>query len=167
MPAVKLVDPAQSQELAELEQKARKENHFFRGMAHRAEALRAFVPLYGAIMRPGSVERRVKELAYLTASYANECPYCTAAHIAAGRKAGITDAELEALQTQQDHTFSEVERAVIRYARELTQTAAAHESRPALQEHFSDEQIVELTLVVAMANFTNRFNNGLGILPES
>jgi len=25
---------------------------------------------------------------------------------------------------------------------------------------------VEITLVAAMANFTNRFNNGLGILPD-
>jgi alkylhydroperoxidase family enzyme len=32
-------------------------------------------------------------------------------------------------------------------------------------QHFTHEQIVEITLVAAMANFTNRFNNGLEILP--
>jgi alkylhydroperoxidase family enzyme len=36
-------------------------------------------------------------------------------------------------------------------------------TREHLREHFSEEQLVELTLVVAMANFTNRFNNGLNI----
>lgn len=164
---IKLVEPAQNEYLAELEQKSRRENHFFRTMAHRPEALKSFVPLYGSIMGPGSVERRLKELAYLATSYANECAYCTAAHVATGRKAGITEEELKALQTEQDHGFTPLEKAVIHYARELTRTADADESRDALYEQFTDEQIVELTLVVAMANFTNRFNNGLGLQPEA
>ncbi|MBM3775445.1 MAG: peroxidase-related enzyme [Acidobacteria bacterium] len=164
--AIRLVAPAENEYLAELERKSKRENHFFRTMANRPEVLRAFVPLYGAIMGQGSVERRIKELVYLAASYANECAYCTAAHTAAGRKAGITGDELRALQTEQDHSFSPREKAAIQYARELTQMAAAEESRDALYEHFDDEQIVELTLVAAMANFTNRFNNGLGLKPE-
>ena len=35
-----------------------------------------------------------------------------------------------------------------------------------MEQHFTGEQIVEITLVIAMSNFTNRFNNGLNILPE-
>jgi alkylhydroperoxidase family enzyme len=73
---------------------------------------------------------------------------------------------IDTLQTEQDRAFSEPERAAILYARELTQTAAADDSRAALAEHFSDEQIVEITLVAAMANFTNRFNNGLQVQTE-
>jgi alkylhydroperoxidase family enzyme len=49
----------------------------------------------------------------------------------------------------------------------LTQQATADDSRAAMREHYSDEQIVEITLVAAMANFTNRFNNGLQIVPEA
>ena len=164
--AIKTVDPAQNEFLASLEAKARQPSAFFRAMAHRPEVLKNFVPLYGAIMGPGAIERRLKELIYLTCSYANECAFCTAAHVAGGRKAGITEEEMRALQTAQDHEFSSAERAVIAYARELTQDAAADSSRAALFEHFNDEQVVEITLVAAMANFTNRFNNGLGIMPE-
>ena len=43
----------------------------------------------------------------------------------------------------------------------MTRNADADDTRDALLEHFNDEQIVEITLVAAMANFTNRFNNGL------
>ncbi len=161
-----MVEPAQNEFLAGLEAKSKKPSPFFRAMAHRADALKNFVPFYGAIMGPGSVERRVKELVYLTCSYANECAFCTAAHVAGGKKAGITEDELRALQTEQDHGFASNERAAILYARELTQSAAADESRDALLQHFNDEQVVEITLVAAMANFTNRFNNGLNILPE-
>lgn len=162
-----MVDPAQNEFLASIEGKGKRENHFFRVMANRPEVLKSFVPLYGSIMGPGSVDKRIKELVYLTCSYANECAYCTAAHVATARKADISEDELRALQTVQDHGFSEAERAAIRYARELTQTADAPESRGELQKHFTDEQIVEITLTAAMANFTNRFNNGLQIRPET
>ncbi|HEY1337875.1 MAG TPA: carboxymuconolactone decarboxylase family protein [Bryobacteraceae bacterium] len=164
--AIKMADPAQNEFLASLEAKSKRASHFFRTMANRPEVLKSFVPLYGAIMGPGSVDRRVKELVYLASSYANECAYCTAAHVASGKKAGITDDEMRAIQTEQDHGFSEPERAAIQYARELTQTAAADDTREPLAAHFNDEQIVEITLVAAMANFTNRFNTGLGVMPE-
>jgi alkylhydroperoxidase family enzyme len=58
------------------------------------------------------------------------------------------------------------ERAAIQYARELTRTADGAQTRDALNEHYNNEQIVEITLVAAIANFTNRLNNGLRLLPE-
>jgi uncharacterized peroxidase-related enzyme len=165
--AIKLVEPDRNEFLASLESKAKKPNAFLRAMANRPEVLKAFVPFYASIVGPGSVDRRVKELVYLTCAYTNQCAFCTATHVAGGKKAGITDAELRALQSAHDGQFSDPERAAIRYARELTQKAAAPESRAALLEHFSDEQVVEITLVAAMANFTNRFNNGLSVMPEA
>jgi len=165
--AIKMVDPSQDEFLANLESKAKRPNHFFRTMANRPEVLKTFVPFYGAVVGPGSVERRVKELVYLTCSYANHCAYCTAAHIASGKKAGVSDEEMQALQKETDDGFSAAERAAIRYARELTRKADAPGSREELLAHFTEEQVVELTLVAAMANFTNRFNNGLTLQPES
>jgi alkylhydroperoxidase family enzyme len=35
-----------------------------------------------------------------------------------------------------------------------------------LRKFFGEEQIVELTLVICMANFTNRFNDGLQLQPD-
>jgi uncharacterized peroxidase-related enzyme len=164
--AINLVEPAQNEFLAGLEKRSNSANHFFRTMANRPEVLKNFVPLYGAIMGPGAVDRRTKELVYLTVSYSNKCAYCTAAHIASGRKAGVSEDEMRALESEQDSGFSGPERAAIQYARELTRTADAAQTRAALNEHFNDEQIVEITLIAAMANFTNRFNNGLDLLPE-
>jgi len=164
--AIKLVEPAQNEFLADLEKRANRPNHFFRTMANRPEVLKNFVPLYGAIMGSGPVDRRTKELVYLTVSYTNKCAYCTAAHVASGRKGGVSDDEMKALQTAQDGGFTPSERAAIQYARELTRTADGAQTRAALDEFYSSEQIVEITLIAAMANFTNRFNNGLDLLPE-
>lgn len=164
--AVKMADPAQNEFLASLEAKGKRANHFFRMMANRPKVLETFVPLYGAVVGPGTVDRRIKELVYLTCSYANRCAYCTAAHVASGGKAGITGEEMQAVQAEQDAGFTGPERAAIQYARELTRTADAGATREALLQHFNGEQVVEITLVAAMANFTNRFNNGLQLQPE-
>ena len=165
-PAIKLVEPPQNEFLANLEARSKTANPFFRAMAHRPEVLKAFVPLYTAVVGPGSVERRIKTLVYLACSYANECPFCIQSNLPGARKAGITEDEIQAVKTEQDHLFSEPERAAIAYARELTQMAEAEESRGGLLQHFTNEQVVEITLVICISNFTNRFNNGLAILPE-
>lgn len=164
--AIKHVEPAQDEFLAGLEKRANRPNHFFRTMANRPEGLKNFVPFYGSIMGPGSVDRRTKELVYLTVSYANQCAYCTAAHVASGRKAGVTEDEMSALKAGQNGGFSAPEQAAINYARELTRTADGAQTRAALNQFYNDEQIVELTLIAALANFTNRFNNGLDLQPE-
>jgi uncharacterized peroxidase-related enzyme len=164
--AIKLVEPAQNEFLASLEAKSKKVNPFFRAMAHRPDVLKNFVPLYSSILGPGSVERRIKSLVYMACSYVNECAFCIAANAAGAHKAGISEAEVRAVQVEQDHDFSLAEQAAIQYARELTRTADADDTRAALAEHFSSEQIVEITLVAAVANFTNRFCNGLVIEPE-
>jgi len=163
--AIKRVEPAENEFLAGLEAKTKQPSPFFRVMANRPEVLKNFPPLYGAIMGPGSVDRRLKEAVYLAVSFANRCAFCTAAHLAGGKRSGLTDDEIGAVREESDAGFGESERAALSYARELARTANATASRDELRAHFSDEQIVEITLVAAMANFTNRFNNGLDIQP--
>ena len=49
--------------------------HIFGVMAHRPGALKAFLPLYGAVMNEGTVEPKYKELVYLKTSLLNGCEY--------------------------------------------------------------------------------------------
>ncbi len=65
--------------------------------------------------------------------------------------------------------FDEKEKAVILYSDRVTRAAGAGLRDGALEElrkHFSEDQIVELALVICTANFTNRFNNGLRLEPD-
>ncbi|MBI2955895.1 MAG: hypothetical protein HYY26_01150 [Acidobacteria bacterium] len=50
----------------------------------------------------------------------------------------------------------------------MTRGAAALRERALeeLREFYTEEQIVELTLVVAVANLTNRFNDALQVEPD-
>jgi len=57
---------------------------------------------------------------------------------------------------------------VILYADRVTRGAAPMRegTLEELSKHFDEAQIVELTLVVAVANFTNRVNDALQTVPD-
>lgn len=59
----------------DLRQKFGKMPNIFAAMAHRPNALKSLLGLYGAIMGEGSVEPKLKELAYLKTSIVNGCEY--------------------------------------------------------------------------------------------
>lgn len=81
----------------------------------------------------------------------------------------MTDEHIRALTFyERSPAFDDKEKAVVLHAERLTRGAAAVRdgSLQDLRRHFSEDQIVELTLVVCAANFTNRFNDGLRVEPD-
>jgi uncharacterized peroxidase-related enzyme len=142
---------------------------FFGTMARVPEALATFVPFYTSVIEGGTVERKYKELAYLKTSLINGCEYCFRAHSASGKKNGVTDEQIKALAFfLRSPAFDAQERAVLLYAERVTRGASAIRP-PALDElkrYFNDDQIVELTLTISIANLTNRFNDALLNTPD-
>ena len=94
--ALKGIEPALNPVLVELEKKTGP-NHFYRIMAHRPEAMQAFMAFYKSVMGPGVLERRLKEMIYLAVSMSNQCDYCVASHTAGARSKGMTDEQLKEL----------------------------------------------------------------------
>lgn len=91
------------------------------------------------------------------------------AHSASAKRVGVSDEQIKALSFyHRSNAFDEKEKAVILYAERITRGAAAMRegSLAELQKHFTNEQIVELTLTVCVANFTNRFNDALLSMPD-
>ncbi len=64
--------------------------------------------------------------------------------------------------------YDEKEKAVINYADLVTRGAAASSEAvlEAIGKHFSDDEIVELTLMICLANFNNRFDLALLVDPD-
>jgi alkylhydroperoxidase family enzyme len=64
--------------------------------------------------------------------------------------------------------FDEKDKATILYAERVTRGAAASrgESLQQLRQFYDEGQIVELTLVICLANFTNRFSDALRYVPD-
>jgi alkylhydroperoxidase family enzyme len=64
--------------------------------------------------------------------------------------------------------FDEKDKLVIHFADQVTRGAATvrDPQLAELKRHFSDEQLVELTATISVANFTNRINDALLSLPD-
>jgi uncharacterized peroxidase-related enzyme len=143
--------------------------NFYSAMAHHAEALKNFLPFYASILTKGSVEAQAKELVYLKTSMLNQCRYCIRAHTAAAKRVGLTDRQIKALPDYRgSDAFDEKEKTILDFAASVTRGAIAGQEtvNDRLKRYFSDRQIVELTLTICMANFTNRFNNALELEPD-
>jgi uncharacterized peroxidase-related enzyme len=161
---IKGVEPAQNPVLAAIENKSGP-NNFLRVMARRPEAMEAFSRFYGALMGPTALlDRRLREMIYLAVSFVNECSYCATHHTKSALTTGLSANEVREIEVENNQHFSPREQAALHYARELTRTASVGDDiRYRVQELFSTDEFVELTMIVGLANFTNRFNNGLAV----
>lgn len=79
----------------------------------------------------------------------------------------MTDEQIAALKEpggqRREEIFTGEERAVLRFTDLLRSYPGNIDAGDldALGEHFNEEQVVELVLVIATANWTNRVNDGL------
>ena len=80
----------------------------------------------------------------------------------------MTEEQIKALPFYRvSKLFDEKEKATILYAERITRGAAAIRSGTLeeLRKYYSEDQIVELTLVICVANFTHRFKDALQVWP--
>jgi alkylhydroperoxidase family enzyme len=64
--------------------------------------------------------------------------------------------------------FDDLERLVLRYAEQMTTRVQVDAALvDALKKRLTPQQLVQLTLSIAAANFTNRFNEALGTEREA
>ena len=64
--------------------------------------------------------------------------------------------------------MDEKDKATLLYAERVTRGASGLRERALeeLSKYFTEDQIVELTLVICLANFTNRFNDAMQLQPD-
>ena len=110
----------------------------------------------------GIVETRVSQI--------NGCLYCVDLHTIQARDAGVSQQKLDCLTVWREAPFfSDAERAALAWAESVTlmpQTGAPDDVYTELGAHFSDEQIVDLTLIIAQMNAWNRLAGSFRQLPE-
>lgn len=81
----------------------------------------------------------------------------------------MTNQQIEDLRFYQNsQAYDEKERATIRFADLVTRGAAAIDESVLswLGTYYSDSEIVELVMVIGLANLVNRFNDTLQIQPD-
>jgi uncharacterized peroxidase-related enzyme len=131
-------------------------------VAHRPEVLKTFLPFYATVGR--SLDRRLYEMVYIRVSMINDCRYCLQHHLAASKRVGLTREDWQHLRDGQHGNFSEKEEAALDFAEKLTRDpqSIADGDIQSLKLHFSEAEIVDLDLLIGLANLTNRFTDPLG-----
>jgi uncharacterized peroxidase-related enzyme len=138
-------------------------------MAHWPALLQAMAPLVGVVYSPGRVPMELKRLAAMVASAAAGCQYCVAHNALGLEQDGVSPEKQAAVWEFDTHpAFTPGERAALGYARAAAQVPAAvtDEGFAQLRDHFDDRPILELTAVIALFGFLNRWNASLGTALE-
>ncbi len=122
-------------------------------------AYRAMAQLEQYVKNSG-LELSLIELVKLRASQINECAFCIDMHTKDARAAGESEQRLYLLSAWREAPFySERERAALEWTEALTLIADNHvpdDVYERVRAHFTDEELVNLTLAVATINSWNR-----------
>ncbi len=84
-------------------------------------------------------------------------------------KRGGSDARLEDLaKFRESEYFTEKEKAALEYAETMTysERKVTDELFKKLTSHYNDDEIVELTGLIAFQNLSSKFNSALDIAPQ-
>ncbi|GAC1449966.1 MAG: carboxymuconolactone decarboxylase family protein [Isosphaeraceae bacterium] len=134
----------------------------FRAMAHNPEMLEGFLALNSALART-QLDGKLRELAYIKCSELNGCAYCLHHHRVLGQKAGLNERQVvETATFEESDAYDELQRDVMRYAEEVTRHVNASDPLfDRLKAALPDRELVELTMAIGIANFTNRVTETL------
>ena len=121
-------------------------------------------PLFalGAQVEASGLEHSLLELVKMRASQLNGCAYCLDMHSKDARAAGETEQRLYLLDAWRETSlYSEREQAALAWTEAVTLVADGHVPDAAYSDasnHFTEEELVSLTLAIVAVNGWNRLN---------
>ncbi|MDQ2148757.1 carboxymuconolactone decarboxylase family protein [Alcaligenaceae bacterium C4P045] len=133
------------------------------------EAIRAMRGVEAQIDK-GTLDILLKEMVRLRASQINGCAFCLDMHVADARRAGENERRLATVSAWRETPFfSDRERAALAWTEALTLISQDHVPDAVWEDvrpHFTDAELVELTLLVTSINSWNRFAIAFRKMPE-
>jgi alkylhydroperoxidase family enzyme len=147
-------------------------SNFSQVLAHQPAALMGWALPNDAI-RLGNVKAdpdyvKIQQLVIIKTSALNRSAYCMSHNVPLGRKVGLTEAQIKAAQGK-DYMASpdldDRQKAAVRWAETVTNMTARDddEAFAAMKRHFTEKQIVELTVFCGMWNYSNRLCEALHV----
>jgi AhpD family alkylhydroperoxidase len=126
------------------------------------EAYKAVLALEGYVR--GAVDKKLLHLLKLRASQINGCAFCIDMHVKEALDDGEDAQRLHLLPAwRESPLYSDKERAVLAWTESLTllaQTGAPDSDYEAVRKHFSEAELVNLSVAIGMINIWNRWAVG-------
>lgn len=135
-------------------------NHFQASPAAMNTLIEAEKYISSCYKIKNSLDRKLSELVKIRVSQINGCAYCLDMHCKDARAFGETEQRLHNLIAwRETNFFSEKERAALAWAEANTLIHQNKISEPlykSTREYFTEEELVDLTLVITTINSWNR-----------
>jgi len=132
-------------------------------------ALHAMSALEVAVRKSSKLEPALLELVKMRASQINGCAYCLDMHSKDARAAGESEQRLYTLDAWRETPFfTDRERAALAWTEAVTLVAEGHVPDAVYEEvrpHFSEEELVNLTMAVVAINGWNRLSIAFRAVP--
>ncbi len=114
---------------------------------------------------------RIEQMVIIKTSSLNTAEYCLGHNVDLGIEAGLTAEEIAAVQSaafRESPLLNDAQKTAVAWAEAVTEFAARDDDElfAAMRSHFSDQQIVELTVLVGMWNWSNRLTEALHVVLE-
>ncbi len=147
-------------------------SNFSKVLAHQPAALAGWM-LPNESIRLKNVKSdpeyvKIQQLVIIKTSALNASAYCMSHNVPLGKKIGLSEAQIAAAQGN-DYMNSphldERQKAAVRWAEAVTRMTARDDEAAfaAMKKHFSEKQIVELTVFCGMWNYSNRLCEALHV----
>ncbi len=126
---------------------------------HGQDAYKAMLALE-KYLAASTIEKPLRELVKLRASQVNGCAYCIDMHWKDARAAGETEQRLYGLDAWEESPYyTDRERAALSWTESVTRVADTHvpdAAYDAARSQFSEQEIIDLTWLLAAINAWNR-----------
>lgn len=122
------------------------------------------------VLARSGLDPKLTALVGMRASQINGCAFCLALHRREGEALGESADRMFGLDAWREAPwYGARERAALEWTEALTLVARRHPSEDLVSrmlEQFSERELVNLTMVIALVNTWNRFNIAFGTSPE-
>ena len=169
IPIVKLIsDKEVSGEAKKIFEQMNKKNgnvpKWVRVMANCDDTLVGFYSLFKSVMDDAPTDKLLKWKIAFVISELNKCKYCVSVSKIQLEALGLEKKDLKNIENK----CKGKECIAIKYAKAVTNESYKIDDAliSKMKKHFNDQQIVEITSVVGLFSFINRFNDALRIFPE-
>lgn len=143
--------------------------NIYRLMLHSPMLANAWFDLNQAVRYATEIDGQCRELAVIRVAILNDVEYVQRAHGPAyALKEGLTPEQVTAIADwQSSQLFTDKQRALFGYTDSMTRDIDVPDAVFAeLRKHFSERQIVELTMLIGAYNMLTRFLKALKVDPE-
>jgi AhpD family alkylhydroperoxidase len=147
-------------------------SNFSKVLAHQPATLEGWALANDAI-RLANVKAdpdyvKIQQLVIIKTSSLNQSAYCLSHNVPLGRKMGLSEEQIAAARGDDymaSPLFDERQKAAIRWADVVTKMTARDDEAAfsGMKRHFSEQQIVELTVFCGMWNYSNRLCEALHV----